>query len=205
MATRAEPATLVEKKTFSERLVHLVSRSPLHIVLLAIAALWLVPTLALVITSVRPRSDVLSSGWWHVFSSHLTFSAYGTVIHTGGMGHAFLNSLFITVPSTLLPLTIGALAAYAFAWTRFPLRDGWFLFIVALMVVPVQTAFVPLLKQFAHFDLVPGHTTWPGWAMNTNFLGIWLAASAVGLPLAIFLFRNQVIPLPKDLIEAARM
>jgi alpha-glucoside transport system permease protein len=205
VATRAEPATLVEKRTFSERLARMVSRSPLHIALLAIAALWLIPTLALAITSVRPRSDVLSSGWWHVFSSHLTFSAYGTVIHTGGMGHAFINSLLITVPSTLLPLIIGALAAYAFAWTRFPLRDWWFLFIVALMVVPVQTAFVPLLKQFAHFDLVPGHTTWPGWAMNTNFFGIWLAHTAFGLPLAIFLFRNFFITLPKDLIEAARM
>jgi alpha-glucoside transport system permease protein len=205
VATQAETAKLAEPRTFSERLVRVVTRSPIHIVLILIAAIWLVPTVALLITSVRPRSDVLSSGWWHVFSSHLTFSAYGQVIHAAGMGHAFFNSLYITVPSTLLPLTIGALAAYAFAWTRFPFRDAWFLFIVALMVVPVQTAFVPLLKQFSHFDLIPGHTTWPGWAMNTNFFGIWLAHTAFGLPLAIFLFRNFFITLPKDLIEAARM
>jgi alpha-glucoside transport system permease protein len=194
VATRAEAATLVQRRTLSERLVGLISRSPVHIALLAIAALWLVPTVALLVTSVRPRSDVLSSGWWHVFSSHLTFSAYSQVIHAGGMGHAFFNSLYITVPSTLIPLALGALAAYAFAWTRFPFRDTTFLFIVALMVVPVQTAFVPLLKLFRDH----GH-------LNTEFYGIWLAHSAFGLPLAIFLFRNFFITLPKDLIEAARM
>jgi alpha-glucoside transport system permease protein len=121
------------------------------------------------------------------------------------MGHAFFNSIYITLPSTLLPLILGALAAYAFAWTRFPFRDTTFLFIVALMVVPVQTAFVPLLKQFRNFDLFPGHITFPGWEMNTQFYGIWLAHTAFGLPLAIFLFRNFFITLPKDLIEAARM
>jgi alpha-glucoside transport system permease protein len=194
VATRAEAATLVGRRTISERLVGFLSRSPVHIALLAIAALWLVPTVALLVTSVRPRSDVLSNGWWHVFSSHITLGAYGEVIHAGGMGQAFLNSLYITIPSTLLPLTIGALAAYAFAWTRFPLRDTTFLFIVALMVVPVQTAFVPLLKLFRE----NGH-------LNTEFYGIWLAHTAFGLPLAIFLLRNFFITLPKDLIEAARM
>ena len=194
MATRVEAAQIARPRTFSERLVAFISRSPVHIALIAIAAIWLVPTIALLITSVRPRSDVLSSGWWHVFSSHLTLGAYGEVLHAGGMQHAFLNSLYITVPSTLIPLTLGALAAYAFAWTRFPFRDTTFLFIVALMVVPVQTAFVPLLKFFREH----GH-------LNTEFYGIWLAHSAFGLPLAIFLFRNFFITLPKDLIEAARM
>ena len=194
MAARAEAAVLAEPRTLSERLVRFVSRSPVHIVLIAIAAIWLVPTVALLITSVRPRSDVLSSGWWHVFNSHLTLGAYGEVLHAGGMKHAFLNSLYITVPATLIPLTLGAMAAYAFAWTRFPFRDTTFLFIVALMVVPVQTSFVPLLKFFREH----GH-------LNNEFYGIWLAHSAFGLPLAIFLFRNFFITLPKDLIEAARM
>jgi alpha-glucoside transport system permease protein len=163
-------------------------------VLIAIAAIWLVPTVGLAVTSIRPRSDILSSGWWHVFTSHLTLSNYSTVLHTAGMGHAFVNSIFITVPSTILPLTLGAFAAYAFAWTRFPFRDTTFLCVVALMVVPVQTAFVPLLKLFREH----GH-------LNTEFFGIWLAHTAFGLPLAIFLFRNFFITLPKDLIEAARM
>ena len=172
----------------------MLARTPVHIALIAIAALWLVPTLGLLVTSFRERSDALSSGWWHVFSSHLTLSNYGDVIHEAGMGQAFLNSVWITLPSTLGPLVIGALAAYAFAWTRFPLRDTTFLLIVALMVVPVQTAFVPLLKLF---------NEWGG--LNREFYGLWLAHTAFGLPLAIFLFRNFFITLPKDLIEAARM
>jgi alpha-glucoside transport system permease protein len=194
VATRVEPATLTKQRTFSERLVGFITRSPVHLVLIAIAAIWLVPTVGLAVTSIRPRSDILSSGWWHVFTSHLTLSNYSTVLHTAGMGHAFLNSIYITVPSTILPLTLGALAAYAFAWTRFPFRDTTFLCVVALMVVPVQTAFVPLLKLFREH----GH-------LNTEFFGIWLAHTAFGLPLAIFLFRNFFITLPKDLIEAARM
>jgi alpha-glucoside transport system permease protein len=194
VATRVEAATVARPRTFSERLVAVVTRSPVHIALILIAAIWLVPTVALLITSVRPRSDVLSSGWWHVFQSHLTLSNYGEVIHAAGMGHAFFNSIYITLPSTILPLTLGALAAYAFAWTRFPLRDTTFLFIVALMVVPVQTAFVPLLKLFRENG-----------GLNSEFYGIWLAHTAFGLPLAIFLFRNFFITLPKDLIEAARM
>ena len=175
-------------------MVRWITRSPVHIVLIAIAALWLVPTVALLVTSFRPRDDALSTGWWHVFSSHLTLANYSEVIHTGGMGHAFLNSLYITIPATILPLALGAMAAYAFAWTRFPFRDTTFLLIVALMVVPVQTAFVPLLKFFRDH----GH-------LNTEFYGIWLAHTAFGLPLAIFLFRNFFITLPRDLIEAARM
>jgi len=194
VATRVEVPALTRPRTLSERLVRIVTRSPVHIALIIIAAIWLVPTVALLITSVRERSDTLSSGWWHVFESHLTLSNYSEVLRTAGMGHAFLNSLYITLPSTLMPLIFGALAAYAFAWTRFPFRDTTFLFIVALMVVPVQTAFVPLLKFFRENG-----------GLNTEFYGIWLAHTAFGLPLAIFLFRNFFITLPKDLIEAARM
>ena len=189
-----EAPVLAPPQTLAAKLVRFISRSPVHIALIAIAALWLVPTLGLLITSFRQKSDIFSSGWWHVFQSHLTLSSYGTVIHTAGMGHAFLNSVYITFPSTLLPLTLGALAAYAFASTRFPFRDTTFLFIVALMVVPVQTAFVPLLKFFRDNG-----------GLNTEFYGIWLAHTAFGLPLAIFLFRNFFITLPKDLIEAARI
>jgi alpha-glucoside transport system permease protein len=194
VATRAETARLAQPRTLSERVIRFISRSPVHIALIAIGALWLVPTVGLAVTSVRPRSDILSNGWWHVFTSHLTLENYSQVLHANGMGHAFLNSLWITIPSTILPLVLGALAAYAFAWTRFPFRDTTFLIIVALMVVPVQTAFVPLLKLFREH----GH-------LNTEFYGIWLAHTAFGLPLAIFLFRNFFITLPKDLIEAARM
>jgi alpha-glucoside transport system permease protein len=189
-----EAPVLAQPQTLTGKMMRFIQRSPVHIALIAIAVIWLVPTLGLLITSFRPKSDVFSSGWWHVFEGHLTLANYSEVIHTAGMGHAFLNSVIITLPATILPLTLGALAAYAFAWTRFPFRDTVFLFIVALMVVPVQTAFVPLLKFFREH----GH-------LNTEFYGIWLAHTAFGLPLAIFLLRNFFITLPRDLIEAARI
>jgi alpha-glucoside transport system permease protein len=110
------------------------------------------------------------------------------------MGHAWVNSVIITVPATILPLTLGALAAFGFAWVPFPFRDTLFLIIVALMIVPIQTSLVPLLKLFASW----GH-------LNNSYYGIWLAHTAFGLPLAVFLLRNFFITLPKDLIEAARI
>jgi alpha-glucoside transport system permease protein len=110
------------------------------------------------------------------------------------MGHAWVNSVIITVPATILPLTLGALAAFGFAWVPFPFRDTLFLLIVALMIVPIQTSLVPLLKLFANH----GH-------LNQHYYGIWLAHTAFGLPLAVFLLRNFFVTLPKDLIEAARI
>jgi alpha-glucoside transport system permease protein len=184
-------------RTRSARLVHMVSRTPLHIALLTIGVVWLVPTVGLAITSFRTSDNINSSGWWHAFGQwHWTLHNYGAVIHAQNihMGRAWLNSLIITIPATLLPLTIGALAAYSFAWIPFPFRDTIFLLVVALMIVPIQTSLVPLLKLFRDH----GH-------LNNGYWGIWLAHTAFGLPLAIFLLRNFFITLPRDLIEAARM
>jgi alpha-glucoside transport system permease protein len=189
--------TVALPRTRSERLVHMVSRTPLHIALLTIGVVWLVPTVGLAITSFRTSDNINSSGWWHAFGQwHWTLHNYGAVIHAQNihMGRAWVNSLIITIPATLLPLTIGALAAYGFAWIPFPFRDTIFLLVVALMIVPIQTSLVPLLKLFRDH----GH-------LNNGYWGIWLAHTAFGLPLAIFLLRNFFITLPRDLIEAARM
>ena len=187
--------TVALPRTRSERLVRMVSRTPLHIALLAIGVVWLVPTVGLAVTSFRTPDNINSSGWWHAFGQwHWTLHNYGSVIHATGMGHAWVNSLIITVPATLAPLTLGALAAFGFAWVPFPFRDTIFLLIVALMIVPIQTSLVPLLKLFRDY----GH-------LNNSYWGIWFAHTAFGLPLAIFLLRNFFITLPRDLIEAARM
>jgi alpha-glucoside transport system permease protein len=193
MATYEQTVAL--PRTRSERLVRMVSRTPLHIALLAIGVIWLVPTVGLAITSFRKSDNINSTGWWHAISQwDWTLHNYGAVIHGTGMGHAWVNSLIITVPATLAPLTIGALAAFGFAWVPFPFRDTIFLVIVALMIVPIQTSLVPLLKLFRDH----GH-------LNNTYWGIWFAHTAFGLPLAIFLLRNFFITLPRDLIEAARM
>jgi alpha-glucoside transport system permease protein len=180
--------------TISERLVRFISRTPVHLGLLAIAVIWLVPTVGLAITSLRPRDEIQASGWWTAFNDfNFTLHNYDLVLENANMGSSFVNSIVITVPSTLLPLIIGAAAAYAFSWIRFPFRDTIFLLIVALMVVPIQMALVPLLRLFR--DL--GIADW--------YIGIWLAHTAFGLPLAVFLLRNFFITLPRDLIEAARV
>jgi alpha-glucoside transport system permease protein len=180
--------------TPSARLVRFISRAPVHIALLTIAVIWLVPTIGLAVTSFRPRSEIQASSWWSsLLDFNLTLHNYDLVLNQARMGSAFVNSIVITVPATLLPLTIGAFAAYAFSWIRFPFRDTIFLLIVALMVVPIQMALVPLLRLFRDLDIAD-------W-----YIGIWLAHTAFGLPLAIFLFRNFFITLPRDLIEAARV
>ena len=194
MAT-VESAVPIRAQTRSERLVRLVSRGPLHIALIGIALLWLVPTVGLALTSFRKPPAIASSGWWHSFTQwDWTLHNYDSVITATGMGHAWVNSVIITVPATILPLTLGALAAFGFAWVPFPFRDTLFLIIVALMIVPIQTSLVPLLKLFANH----GH-------LNNHYYGIWLAHTAFGLPLAVFLLRNFFVTLPKDLIEAARI
>ncbi|MGZ8707333.1 MAG: carbohydrate ABC transporter permease, partial [Gaiellaceae bacterium] len=194
MAT-VDQAVPLSSQTRSERLVRMVSRTPLHIALVAIAVIWLVPTVGLAITSFRKPPAIASSGWWQSLTQwDWTLHNYGSVINATGMGHAWVNSVIITVPATILPLTLGALAAFGFAWVPFPFRDTLFLIIVALMIVPIQTSLVPLLKLFAN----NGH-------LNNHYYGIWLAHTAFGLPLAVFLLRNFFITLPKDLIEAARI
>ena len=193
MAT-AEVAVGRKAATPSERLVKFISRTPVHLGLLFVAVIWLVPTVGLAVTSFRPRGEIQSSSWWSAITDwSFTLHNYSEVLEKANMDKAFVNSIMITVPSTLLPLALAAAAAYAFSWISFPFRDTIFLLIVALMVVPVQMALVPLLTLFR--DL--GIANWFG--------GIWLAHTAFGLPLGIFLLRNFFITLPRDLIEAARV
>jgi alpha-glucoside transport system permease protein len=182
------------ERTFSQRLTHLISRSPIHIVLGLIGLVWLLPSIGLLITSFRPGSDMRATGWWTVITNpSFTLDNYQRVLSAEGMGGAFLNSVFITLPSTLLPLLIAALAAFALAWIKFPFRDTIFLIIVGLMMIPVQVGFIPLVTAMAGTPLLSG------------FGGVWLAHAAFALPFGIFLLRNFFITLPKDLIEAARI
>jgi len=171
-----------------------LNRTPIHLFMGIVAVIWLAPTIGLLVTSFRPRTDIQSSGWWDVLSTlRFTFVNYQQVLEAQGMARAFLNSVIISVPSTLLPLLICSLAAYAFSWLKFRFRDTLFLIVVALMMVPVQVGFLPLLQLFRPFQLTQG------------FIGIWLAHTAFALPFGIFLLRNFFITLPRDLIEAARI
>jgi alpha-glucoside transport system permease protein len=194
MATADVAVRRQERETLSARIISFITRTPLHLGLIVIAVIWLIPTVGLAVTSFRPRGEIQASSWWSsLFDWSFTLHNYDEVLSRGNMDSSFVSSLVITIPSTLLPLAIGSLAAYAFSWIRFPFRDTIFLVIVALMVVPIQMALVPLLRLFRD------------WGVADWYIGIWLAHTAFGLPLAIFLFRNFFITLPRDLIEAARM
>jgi alpha-glucoside transport system permease protein len=180
------------------RLARGVARAPLHAALLFIGALWLVPTIGLLVTSFRNRDDIHSSGWWNALVDHrFTLDTYVHVLTSRGTTDSllqnFLNSLLITIPSTILPVLIASLAAYAFAWISFRGRDWLFLTLVALLIVPIQMTFVPVLQLFNTVHL------------TGNFLGIWIAHTAYGLPFAIYLLQSSFAGLPRSLIEAARM
>ena len=110
-----------------------------------------------------------------------------------GMGQAFLTTMIVTIPATIIPILIAAFAAYALAWMQFPGRALLVAFIVGLLVVPLQLALIPLLKLHLNIGIGKG------------FIGVWLAHTAFGMPLAIYLLRNYMVGLPKDIIENARI
>jgi alpha-glucoside transport system permease protein len=194
MTAVAGSRTAERASTTTERLVRFLNKTPIHIALGLIALVWLAPTIGLLVTSFRPRSDIQVTGWWESFLQfRYTLANYQEVLTSQGMLEAFFNTFLIAVPSTLIPLTLASMAAYAFSWLNFPFRDGIFLIVVALLMVPVQVAFIPLLKLFAPTGLL------------NNFGAIWLTHTAFALPFGIFLLRNFFITLPRDLIEAARM
>ena len=169
-------------------------RWPIHLTLLVLSVIWILPVLGVTITSLRRPADISATGWWTVLQDpRLTIDNYVNVINSLGFGKAFLNSILITVPSTVLPIAIGSLAAFAFAWLRFWGRRTLFLIVVALMVLPVQAGFVPILQMFSALGL------------NRWYVGIWLAHTAFALPFAIFLLRGFFVQLPRELLESAQI
>ena len=127
-----------------------------------------------------------------------TLENYTQVLSSEGVGQAFVNTFTVTIPSTIIPITIAAFAAYAFAWMQFPGRKWLFAITMALLVVPLQMAFIPLLRMYNEVGSVLG-------VAAKSYPGIWLAHTAFGLPLAIYLLRNYMSSIPKEIIESARI
>ncbi len=171
------------------------------LIAIIIAVLWTVPTVGLLITSFRRQLDIQRTGWWtslaHPFSEPWTLDNYRKALESssGGVTLAgnFLNSIVITIPAVIIPLTLASLAAYAFAWIDFRGRDFLFVAIFALQIVPIQVTMIPLLSLYVKAGL--GGTFW----------AIWISHSIFALPLAIFLLHNFMSEVPRELIEAARV
>ena len=182
----------------------------IRITVVAIVAVWLIPTAGVLITSFRPENLVDTSGWWtalaHPFrAAEWTFENYRLALDAQGFGNAFLNSLAVAIPSTVIPITIAAFAAYAFAWMEFRGRDVLFVIVVGLMVVPLQMALIPILRLFTQGVVLFGYRIVPDLDLNRSFLGIWLAHTGFGLPLATYLLRNYIASLPSSVIESAKI
>jgi alpha-glucoside transport system permease protein len=175
-----------------------------------LALLWTIPTVGLLVTSFRHPDDIASSGWWTTLAQadlgKFTLNNYKIVLGVGlddpslqiskgsdniQLGQSILNSLITTIPSTVIPILLAAYAAYAFAWMKFPGRKTLFTFVVALLVVPLQIALIPILRDYGTFGL------------NGTFLGLWLANTGFGLALATYLLYNFIVELPKDIFESA--
>jgi len=163
-----------------------------------ICFLWIVPTIGVIVTSFRTPDDSNSSGWWTVFTSvsklkALSFTNYHDAIVNASLGKAFINSLAIALPATFIPILIAAFAAYAFTFMQFPLKDTLFILIVSLLVVPNFVAMVPLLKIYGQIGL------------SGKFPAVWLAHIGFGMSLAIYLLRNYMATLPKEVVESAKI
>jgi alpha-glucoside transport system permease protein len=172
-------------------------RSPVSIiVMVALCVLWTLPTVGLLVTSLRDRDAQAETGWWTaLWNGGWTFENYRGIFERFQLDTALLNSVIVAIPATIIPIMFAAFAAYAFTFMDFRGKDALFILIVAVMVVPIQVAFQPLLNV-----LGPN-----GIGISGQFIAVWLLHTGFGMPLAIYTFRNYMSTLPKTVIESAKI
>jgi alpha-glucoside transport system permease protein len=212
--TVAEPTVSVEAAVQRET-VAATARKKLaspwaSLIAVIIAILWTTPTAGLLISSFRSEADVKTNGWWNAFiHPSFTLDNYRAVLKGTDVDLAtyFVNTIVITIPSVLIPISLAVLAAYAFSWIDFPGRNFLFICVFALQIVPIQVTMIPLLKLYvdphilgAHFVSLAGPD-----APGGGFYTIWLSHSIFALPLAIYLMHNFMSQIPGELIESARV
>ena len=182
-------------RTWAQGLRRATTRGPLNLLLILIALFWLLPTVGLFFSSLRPEAANSATGWWKVFQApaQFTISAYRGILDDPKIVNGLVNTLLITLPSTLGVIFIAALAAYAFAWMRFRGRDWIFMIVVALLVVPLQVALLPVASLYGSLGIYG------------SIAGVVIFHIGFGLPFAIFLLRNFFVGIPAELLEAARM
>ena len=183
------------RKGVGARIVGWLTKAPLQVVLIFVALLWLVPTIGLFLTSLLSPGASADNGWWKIFAepSLATFDNYQAIFDNRDITSSLGTTAVIAVGGTVLPILIGALAAYAFAWLEFPGRDWIFIAVIGMLVVPIQMALIPMFSLYNDLNI-----------FDTE-LSLILFHTAFGLPFAIFLLRNFFIGIPKELLEAARL
>ena len=188
--------TLVRpKKNAAQRILAVFNSSIVNVVLLIVAVFWLVPTVGLLFTSLRTSGDIAASGWWTVFTApaQLTIENYANLLSNPTITGSFWNTIVIAVPTTILVVMLGAIAAYGFAFLHFPGRDWLLIVVIILLAVPLQVALIPLARLFGTLGIFG------------SVFGVILFHTAFGLPFAIFLLRNFFTQVPTELLEAARI
>ena len=192
---RLETASSETAEPMAGRIIRFLGRTPVYLFLAFIGLLWLVPTLGLFATSLLEPAAIGTTGWWNIFTepSLATLDNYRDIFDNEAITSALWTTVLVSIGATVLPIFIASLAAYAFAWIEFPGRDWLFLIVVALLVVPIQMALIPIFSLYNDLGLFD------------TVLGLILFHTAFGLPFAIFLLRNFFIGIPRDLLEAARI
>lgn len=161
-----------------------------------LAILWTIPTIGLLVTSFRSREAAASTGWWtSLWEGGWTLDNYAQVLGDPSISGSLINSVVVAVPATVLPIMFAAFAAYAFTFIKFPAKDALFIVIVALMVVPIQVAFQPML------DLLGPR----GLGINGQFVAVWMLHTGFGMPLAVYILRNYMATLPNSVVESAKI
>ncbi|WP_285732001.1 carbohydrate ABC transporter permease [Nocardiopsis sp. ATB16-24] len=183
------------RRGMASRLLSRLGSGALQTVLVLVALFWMVPVIGLLLVSLRSEADNTNSGWWTVLlkPAELTLDNYRGLVDNDVLVRSFLNTVYISVPSTLLVVGIGALAAYALVWMDFPGRDWIMVGVVGLLVLPIQAALIPISQLYGALGIFG------------SILGAILFHVAFGLPFAVFLLRNFFVNIPRDLLEAARM
>lgn len=169
------------------------------ITMVVLCILWTLPTIGLLVTSFRSRDDAQTSGWWHAifnpFGTGWTTANYKSVFDKADLANAFLNGLAVAIPATVLPIMFAAFAAYAFTFMEFRGKDVLFIAIVAVMVVPIQVAFQPMLDMLGPRGL----------GISGQYIAVWLLHTGFGMPLAIYTLRNYMSTLPFSVVESAKI
>jgi alpha-glucoside transport system permease protein len=167
-----------------------------------LVALWSLPTVGLLITSLRPSSVAEVSPWWEALFNPLstvwTLDAYQNSLQSG-MLESLISTIAVTIPATILPLMIAANAAYAFTFLEFRGKEFFFAVLVALMVIPLQSSLIPVLRGMVWFQKTFGIP------LTGTYASAWVVHSAFAMPLAIYILRNYMMTLPYSLIEAAKV